>query len=112
MDLSDRYFAATSDAQRAAYLAAAQSVLATGNVTGFLMIFPTSVGIIMAGSVMRKGIFARWTAYLGLAAGIVGIVWSLGAPFIGALISLIIVDFLLLAVWFLSVGWKLYQLAG
>jgi hypothetical protein len=61
---------------------------------------------------MLKGIFAKWTAYLGMVAGIVGIVWSLGAPFLGVFVPLIIVDFLLLAVWFPSVGWKLYQLAG
>jgi hypothetical protein len=110
LSLSDGYASSTTEAQRAAFVATGQSVIATAQTTGFLVIFLSSIATVIIGSVMLKGDFAKRVAYLGMIAGIVGIVWSLGAPFSGVFGLLVIINFALLAVWFIAVGSKLYRL--
>ncbi len=110
--LADGYAAATTDAQRAAFLAAAQSAIATGNATGLLVILLISIGVVMIGSVMLKSIFTKRVAYLGLATGIVGIIWSAGSSFSSIIEILILVYFLLLAIWLFAIGARLYRLSG
>ncbi len=100
--LGDKYLAATSDAQRAAYVAAgdlARSISDVGQSVGFLFL---RLSILLVGLVMLKSIFRRGTAYLGIVIGISGIA-EIAVP-LGP-----IPDFLSL-VWFFLMGFKLYQL--
>src|SRR2546430_14101883 len=74
--------AATNDVQRAAYVAAANyaSAVLASRTEVFYSIVDFSVGILIIGLVMLKGkgIFSKTTAYLGVAAGIFGIISTAG----------------------------------
>ena len=108
LTLSSLHAAATNNVQRAAYVAAANyaaAVLASRTEV-FYSIVDLSVGILLIGFVMLKGkgIFSKTTAYLGLAAGIFGIV-SLAGFFV-----IIIINAVLTTVWVLFVGYRLFRL--
>lgn len=104
--LSDHYTAATTDEQRAAFAAAAESFLAQNaipNAPGIL----SPVGILILSLLMLRGVFHRGVAYLGIATGAVGTVSEALRPMLG-------IGYLgyglLLPIWFVAVGWKLYRL--
>jgi hypothetical protein len=94
--------------QRAAYVAAANyaSAVLASHTEVFYSIVDLSVAILITGLVMLqgKGIFNRTTAYLGVAAGIFGIV-SIAGFFV-----VIIINALLVMVWVLFVGYRLFRL--
>jgi len=110
--LSGNYAAATNDAQRAVFVAAAiypSAVLESS----LLFVYNTlvlAVGILMTGLVMLKGIFSKSTAYLGLVTGILGIVSVAGSFFVSTLSVTIIIASVLTTVWVLFVGYRLYRL--
>ena len=110
--LSGGYAAATADAQRAAYVATAN--YATGVLNSTLLavyaILIPALGTLLIGLVMRKGIFSKSTAYLGVVTGVLGIVSVVGPLFVSTLDPTIIVASLLTTVWFLLVGFRLYRL--
>lgn len=104
--LSDQYRAATTDEERAAFVAAAESFLAQNalpNPPGIL----SPVGILILSLLMLRGVFHRGVAYLGIATGAIGTVSEALRPLLG-------IGYLgyglLLPSWFLAVGWKLYRL--
>jgi hypothetical protein len=108
LTLSGLHTAATTDVQRAAYVAAANyasAVLASHTVV-FYSIVDLSVAILIIAFVMLKGkgIFSKTTAYLGLSAGIFGI-GSITGFFV-----IIIINALLTTVWLLFVGYRLFRL--
>jgi len=110
--LSGHYAAATNDAQRAAYVAAAtyaSAVLASSLEAVYSILVP-SFGILMIGLVMLKGIFSKSTAYLGVVTGILGIVSVVGTFFVSTLSVTIIITSVLTTVWVLLVGYRLYRL--
>jgi len=110
--LSGHYAAATNDAQRAAYVAAAtyaSAVLASSLEAVYSILVP-SFGILMIGLVMLKGIFSKSMAYLGVVTGILGIVSVAGPLFVSALSVTIIITSVLTTVWVLLVGYRLYRL--
>jgi hypothetical protein len=73
--------------------------------------FTLAVGILMTGLVMLKGIFSQATAYLGLAAGILGIVSVTSSFFASSVSSVtIILASVLTTGWFLFAGYRLYRL--
>lgn len=112
--LSARYAAATTDVQRMTYVAAANyAVEMTGSssVLKFYTILVPALGTLLIGLVMRKGIFSKVTAYLGVITGVLGIVSVVGPLFVSALDPIIILTSLLSTVWFLLVGIKLYRLS-
>jgi len=108
LTLSGLHAAATNDVQRAAYVAAANyaSAVLASHTEVFYSIIDLSVAILIIGFVMlkEKGIFSRTTAYLGLAAGIFGIV-SIAGFFV-----FIIINAVLTTVWVLFVGYRLFRL--
>lgn len=106
-------YAAASDVQRAAYVAGANYGTAMFNSTlgAFYTIVVPAIGILLIGLVMRKGIFSKSTAYLGMVTGVLGIVSVVGPLFVSALEGTIILTSLLTTVWFLLVGWRLYKLS-
>jgi hypothetical protein len=106
--LSEQY-AAAPEAQRAVYATAAEALLAQNNAFNPLYESLFGVGILLFSFVMLKGLFARWVAYLGMVTCV--------AAFVGlALWPVIGIGYfwwwLFFFVWFLAVGWKLYQLGG
>jgi hypothetical protein len=105
--LFEKYSAASSDLQRASYLAAinyADAVLASP-LERVYAIVTLSFGILVAGIVMLKGVFDKVTAYLALATGVFGIASLTG-------FSLAIFgNALLCTLWLFFVGYRLYRLA-
>jgi hypothetical protein len=104
--LSDHY-AATADAgQRAAFVGAAESLIAinrTPTVVGVL----TTLGMLIISLVMLRGVFPRTVAYLGIFTGVLGIVSEALRPVIEGGYG---VYGVLLLVWMSAVGWRLYRL--
>jgi hypothetical protein len=105
--LYGKYCTATTDVQRAGYLAAANygSAMLTSSLEVVYAIVTLSFGILVTGVVMLKGIFDKITAYLGLATGALGIASLTG-------LSLAIIGNALFAtVWLFAVGYRLHRLA-
>jgi len=110
--LSGSYAAAADDAQRAVVVAAVTYPSAVLE-SSLLFVYNTltlAVGILMTGLVMRKGIFSKSTAYLGMATGGLGIVAVVGPFFARSLSITIIIASALTTVWVLFVGYRLYRL--
>jgi len=105
--LSDRYAAATTDAQRTAFATAAEVLIATEAIPAVLGVLQT-IGILVISLAMVGGGFPKNVAYLGVATGAIGIVSE-------ALISILGIAYaiygVLVMVWFLVIGWQLYRLA-
>lgn len=78
--LSEGYAAATTDAQRAMFLAAGEAMLATFSGTPFhLSINLFSIYfLIVSGIMLRSNVFGRVTAYMGILAAIFN--WALYIP--------------------------------
>ena len=74
------------------------------NAAGIL----TAMGILILSLVMLKGVFHKGVAYLGIATGAIGIISEALRPIIGPGYY---IYGLLLPIWFVVVGWKLYRLA-
>ncbi len=105
--LSDHYVAATTAAQRAAFATAAEGLIAVSNAVNAAGIL-TAMGILIFSLVMLKGVFHKGVAYLGIATGAIGIISEALRPIIGPGYY---IYGLLLPIWFVAVGWKLYRLA-
>lgn len=107
--LSNQYAAATTDAQRAMFLAAGEAVWAAFDGTAFhLSINLFSIYLLMVSAVMlRSNVFGRVTAYMGILAAIFN--WALYVPEIGILLSILsIVPFW--TMWLILVARRLFQL--
>jgi len=111
--LGGNYAAATSDAQRAIIVAAAgyPSAINDSPLLGIYAILIPATGLLLASLVMRKGIFNKALAYLGVVAGISGILAGVGPLFINDLETAQKINAGLATIWFLAVGWKLYRLS-
>jgi len=118
LSLSDQYAAATTDAQRTTLLAAGQAVLANTSqrvVGGFNVgLFLVSVaGLIVSSVMLQSSAFSRSTAYVGMLAWTLSLVDYLRQIVTqSATIALLVIlpNALLLVVWFVLVGRRLYQL--
>jgi len=118
LSLSNQYAAATTDAQRSMLLAAGQAVLAMGEGTGiytsFLLL--ATAGMIISAVMLRSNLFGRVTAYVGILASAFDLAYIVGLAFVPASdVYLLSVSFLsaaglLLLIWHLLIGLKLYQL--
>ncbi len=105
--LSGRYAAATTDAQRAVTVAAAgyASAVLTSRLEAVYSILILSCAILAIGLVMLRGAFGKGAAYVGVAAGALGIVAVASASGVAVIIASI-----LTTVWALVVGYRLYRL--
>jgi hypothetical protein len=110
--LSEGYASATTEIQRATYIAAANysTIILNSIVLKIYAILIPALGTLLIGLVMRKGIFSKSVAYLGIVTGFLGIVSVVGPFFTSALDRTIILTSLLTTVWFLLVGIRLYRL--
>jgi hypothetical protein len=111
ISLSGKYAAATT-AERATYVAAANyaSAVLTSSLEAVYSILVLSLGVLLIGLVMLKGIFGKSTAYLGVLTGILGIVAAVGPFLVSALSVTIIITSVLTTAWVLLVGFRLYRL--
>jgi hypothetical protein len=109
--LSGNYAAATNDAQKTIFLTAAlyPSSVVDSNILFVYNSLTLAIGILLTSLVMRKGVFNKSTAYLGLVTGALGIV-AVSGSFFGFLQALIILVSVLTTVWVLLVGFRLYKL--
>jgi len=118
LSLSDQYAAATTDAQRSQFLAAGQAMLANMNqraVGGFNTgLFLVSVaGLIVSSVMFQSKSFSRLTAYVGILAYALSLADYLRqALTTSAIVALLVIlpNALLLVIWYVLVGRRLYQL--
>ncbi len=112
LTLGSNYVAATSEIQRATLVAAAgyPSTILDSPLLAICIILIPSLGILLTALVMAKGIFGKPTAYFALAVGISGIVAGMSPIFPGALSAMPIINALLVMIWYLFVGLRLYRL--
>ena len=103
--LSDQYAGATSEAQRAAFAAAAEGFIAQNYVATAMGVLE-AFAILSLSLVMLRGVFAKGIAYLGILTGAAGVVCEALKPWLG--IGYIVYG-LLLFVWLIVIGWQLYQ---
>jgi hypothetical protein len=109
--ISSYYTTATSEAVSAAYLASAHLTIEVANVYSVMALDLLSVGAIIIGLVMLKGVFSKRTAYLVILAGTLTVMGTFGVLLeplkFGTLFGLI-----LNGVWQIAVGVTLYKLRG
>ncbi|MBL8076723.1 MAG: DUF4386 family protein [Anaerolineales bacterium] len=113
ISLSEDYAEAKDEIQRMLFLTAATypASIVDSNLLFFYNTFTLSLGILIAGFVMRKEMFDQAAAYTGIATGILGIVAVFG-PFVNSALSgAIIIASLLTTVWIFIVGVKLLKLS-
>lgn len=119
--LSERYAAATSDVQRAAFLAAGEALLAIHNPgdiyagTGIYasLFFVLLGGLIVSGVMLRSAVFGKVTAWMGILANGLGLGYFVAlalAPAIVALPPSLSAPFRL--AWYVLIAIRLFQLAG
>lgn len=119
--LSEQYAAATTDAQRLALLAAGQALLAfseTGVSTGiYISMFLLAIASLIVSFVMlRSDLFNRATAYVGLLASTLDLLYCITFPFLLATyrtslaLATIPLAGLLWMIWHILVGLRLFQM--
>ncbi len=119
LSLSDQYAAATTDAQRSMFLAAGQAVLAinnpgaiyqgTGIYVSFLLL--AVAGLMVSAVMLRSSIFGRVTAYVGILASAFDLAYCITFAFVPAMtVYLLSAAGLLLMIWHILIGRRLYQL--
>jgi hypothetical protein len=106
VSLSDQYMTASTEAQRASFVAAAEGFIAQNTVPTIMGVLEAA-GILIVSLVMVKGVFRRGVAYLGIATGAIGIVCEALKPVVGLGY---IAYALLLFVWLIALGWALFSL--
>jgi hypothetical protein len=106
ISLGEAYAGASNEAQRAAYVAAANypaAVLAS-RLEIVYAIVTLSTGILIIGVVMLRGVFGKATAYLGLITGVLGIAAVTGVT------AIIIMNAVFATVWVFFAGHGLLRL--
>ena len=126
LSLSDQYAAAATEAQRTILLAAGEAMLVINRFTDLgsnpgtggyisLLLIPTA-GMITSFVMLRSDVFNRATAYMGILANGFDLAYCMAfitLPMVDSeLLALIFLPAagLLLMIWHIMVGWRLYQL--
>jgi hypothetical protein len=106
--LSNQYAAATTEAQRAALLAAGETLLAIFYGTAFhaSYVLGSVTGLIISGVMLRSNIFSKATAYVRIVSSVLD--FGIYVPTIGIFISIFSV--VLLTIWNILVARRLFQL--
>jgi len=110
VSLAQHYTAATTDALRTGYAAAADYPLATIPLFFISMWIMGGLGYLIVGLVMLKGVFGKIAAYLGIITGIVSLIVGFSI-FIPVLAWLSLLTFITIPIWDILVGYKLYNLS-
>ena len=105
------YVSATSQAQQATLVSAAAypAAILQSPILGTYAIVIPSLGALMVGLVMLRGVFSRLTAFLALAMGVVGVLF-IGSFFIESLAALRYLTGLLAVPFYLLAGVRLSKL--
>ncbi len=109
--ISDQYAAATTDAQRAPFLAAGEALWANYNGTAFGLFFVLSgvAYLIIAAVMLRSGVFSKTTAYVGILMGVMMLVPPLPTVgTIGLVLSYIVI--VPSAIWDILIARQLFRL--
>jgi hypothetical protein len=109
--LSDQYAAATTDAQRSAFLTAGEALWANYNGTAFDLFFVLSgvADLIIAAVMLQSGVFSKMTAYVGILVGVMLLVpGSASVGTIGVVFSTILI--LPSAIWYILIARRLFLL--
>jgi hypothetical protein len=111
--LSQNYAAATSDVQRAAFVATADFAVGITSVSATVygsIIY--AIGPLIMSLVMLKGVFSKATAYVGIVASIAALAYgaTVFVPYSSSLGILLAIAFVLFGVWLLLAGSRLYRL--
>jgi hypothetical protein len=95
LSLSHQYAAATTQAQRAAILAAGEAMVAIFHGTAFQVsyLLGSLTGVLIAAVMLRSAVFSRSTAYLRIASSVLD--FGIYLPGIGLFLSLFSVVFLM-----------------
>ena len=113
IDLSGQYVSFTNDALRTHVVVAAAhapaAVLKSSLFAVYAILIP-SLGSLIIGLVMLKGVFSKLTAYLAVVSGILGVVAVVGPYFARALGLAIVIGSALTTVWVFLAGYRLYRL--
>jgi hypothetical protein len=107
--LSQQYVHASTEAQQAAYLAAAYFALSTIPIATFFTYLVSSVGLVIASLVSFRGVFNKITALLGITAGIEGTIGAFYVFFPG-LAALLTPALIAYGAWGLFAGVRLFKL--
>jgi len=112
LSLSGQYAAATTDVQRSILLAAGQAMLAYYQGVGVdvgLFLFMFAI-LMISGVMLRSNIFDRATAYIGILAGVVSLLYYISSAFTPNAIFILEAAGLFFVVWIILVGLRLLQL--
>jgi hypothetical protein len=111
--LSNRYAAATTDAQRTAFLAAGEALLVIHNPGGIhLSLFLVALAGLIASLVMwRSGVFGKVTATMGLVANSLVLSYFVVVAFAPAIAPLFpSISALFRLIWYILIARRLFQL--
>lgn len=118
LSLSNQYAAATTDTQRAMFLAAGQAVLAIHNnanyqgagiYMSFLLV--SIAGLIISSVMLQSNIFSKGTAYVGILANVFELGYYIILAFAPGIVFIPVsasAPFLL--IWYILIGRRLFQL--
>jgi hypothetical protein len=110
LSLSQGYASATTDAQRATFLAAGQGMVASYMDMGssFLLgyLLASLAGILAGFAILRSRVFNRWAAYSAIGGNVLGL--GLFIPVVG--VPMAILSVVVLIAWFAIIGRRLVQL--
>lgn len=85
------------------------SEILDSTLLGIYIILVPSIGILLIGLVMLRGIFNKATAYMALGSGILGIISTVGPFFYKPLGLMVVLGSTLTLIWSFQVGVKLIQ---
>ena len=106
--LSNGYAVAATDAEKAMFLSAGQSLIATFHGTAFHVsyVLGSITGLVISLVMLRTNIFSKATAYLRIASSVFD--FGLYIPMVGIFISIFSVVFLF--IWNIMIARRLFQL--
>jgi hypothetical protein len=111
ISLSQRYLAATTDAQRLALATAAESLNAQNSVPAHRIETLCALGITILSVVMLRSAFPKGAAYLGITTFPVAVLGEALAPVFG-MDNLVYLWWAFFWIWLLVVGWTLFRLGA
>jgi hypothetical protein len=127
LSLSDQYAASTTDAQRTMLLSSGEALLTINRFTspgahpgsgGYMsLLLIAAAGMVTSIVMLRSNVFNRTTAYVGILASAFDLAYCISYVFMPSvdneLLSIIFMPVagLLLMIWHIMVGWRLYQLS-
>jgi hypothetical protein len=107
--LSERYLAATTQAERLALARAAESLIAQNSNVAHSIETLCALGVTLLSLVMLKGVFHKSVAVVGSATFPLAVLGEALAPLLG-LGDLVYLWWAFFLVWLIAVGWKLSRL--